>query len=328
LIIPVTPGSDDFLRPDYEDDTYHPMATSWGAYVEGVVATLAQSGRALRESHTVISGDVPQGAGLSSSAALEVAVAGALRDAFSLKIDDVDLALLCQRAENEYVGVQCGIMDQFASTLSNRDHALLIDCRTLGYEHVPLRLAEAGLTVVIANSGVKRELAASAFNDRRRECEEAVATLRDRLGRSDLRSLRDVTAAEIDGIEVDATPLRRARHVVHEIGRVAAAVEALRADDFATLGELMAESHRSLRDDYEVSSDELDLLVGLASAQEYVVGARLTGAGFGGCTVNIVRNDAVDAFERDVIAPYRERTGLAAEMYVTSACDGLRTWRL
>ena len=286
-------------------------------------------GRRRRASISLVSGNVPQGAGLSSSAALEVAVAGALRDAFSLPIDDVELARLCQRAENEYVGVQCGIMDQFASTLSKRGHALLIDCRTLAYEHIPLRLEDAGLAVVIANSAVRRELASSAYNDRRRECEEAVAILRERLGRPELgvAARRDGSGARRHRRST-ASPLRRARHVVSEIARVAAAVEALRADDFAALGELMGESHRSLRDDYEVSSPQLDLLVGLATAQDYVLGARLTGAGFGGCTVNIVRADAIDAFDRDVIAPYRERTGLPAEIYVTSPQDGLRTWRL
>ena len=308
----------------------------WGDYYAGVFQQLfpqhPESGW-----QAAFEGNVPQGAGLSSSAALEVAVAGALRDAFSLPIDDVELARLCQRAENEYVGVQCGIMDQFASTLSKRGHALLIDCRTLAHEHVPVRLEEAGLAVVIANSAVQRELASSAYNDRRRECDEATALLRVQLGRPDL-SLRDLSLAELEhalaghsfrAMISDPGPrMRRARHVVSEIARVAAAVEALRADDFGTLGALMEESHLSLRDDYEVSSPQLDLLVGLATAQDYVLGARLTGAGFGGCTVNIVRADAVDAFERDVMAPYRERTGLAAETYVTSPQDGLRTWRL
>ena len=199
-------------------------------------------------------------------------------------MSDVELASLSQRAENEYVGVQCGIMDQFASALSKRDHALLVDCRTLAHRHVPLRLAGAGLVVVIANSAVRRELVTSAYNERRRECEAAVVQLREVLGRPELSSLRDVSAAEIEGIEIadDDVVLRRARHVVPEIGRVAEAVEALEGDDFGRLGELMVESHRSLRDDYEVSSEQLDLLVGLATAQEYVLGARLTGRGSGG----------------------------------------------
>jgi galactokinase len=279
----------------------------------------------MRGIQMMISGNVPQGAGLSSSAAVEVAVAGAFREAFALKLDGVALAKLCQLAENEFVGVQSGIMDQFASTLSVRDHGLLIDCRTLEYRAVPLRLAEAGLAIVIANSAVQRELVSSAYNDRRRECDEAVALLRERLGR-DVRALRDVSADEVESSQLPEPLGRRARHVVGEIGRVAAAVDALDRGDFAAVGELMQESHLSLRDDYEVSSPQLDLLTALATAQDYVLGARLTGAGFGGCTVNLVRSDAVDAFALDVIAPYRERTGLPAVMYVVAPADGLRGW--
>ena len=301
---------------------------SWANYVRGVADVLGRGGHVADGLDLSIGGNIPQGAGLSSSAAIEVAVAGAFRDAFDIPIDDVALAQLCQRAENEYVGVQCGIMDQFASVLSIRDHALLIDCQSLAYEAVPMRLDAAGLTVVIANSAVSRGLAGSAYNDRRRECEEAVSDLRARLNRPELASLRDVTEADLARIAIDSVPMRRARHVVTEIARVAAAAEALSRDDFETLGSLMVESHISLRDDYEVSSKELVLLVGLATAQDYVLGARLTGAGFGGCTVNLVRTDAVNAFSRDVIGPYRERTGLPAVMYVTSPHDGLRTWRL
>ncbi|TAK65281.1 MAG: galactokinase, partial [Dehalococcoidia bacterium] len=301
---------------------------AWFDYGVGVAAKLADSGYSPWGLDLLAAGDVPQGAGLSSSAALEVAIAGAFRDAFALQISDVDLALLCQRAENEYVGVRCGIMDQFASTLSRRGHALLLDCRSLAYEHVPLRLDEAGLSVVIADSAVTRELASSAYNDRRRECDEAVAELRLRLGRPSLMSLRDVTEEEMRSVDVDSVPMRRARHVVGEIARVRDAAAALRRDDFARFGELMGASHASLRDDYEVSSPQLDRLVELATARPYVLGSRLTGAGFGGCTVSLVRSDAVETFERDVIEPYRGETGLPAKMYVTSACDGLRTWRV
>jgi galactokinase len=300
----------------------------WPNYVRGVGDALARTQPRIGGLDLAIAGDVPQGAGLSSSAALELAVAGAFRDAFDLQIDDVALAQLCQRAENEYVGVQCGIMDQFASALSRRDHALLIDCRSLAHETVPLHLADAGLTIVVANSAVRRELIASSYNDRRRECESAVTELRQRLDRLDLTSLRDVSAADLERTEIDIISMKRARHVVTEIGRVVAAVDALKRDGFEAAGRLMAESHISLRDDYEVSSRELDLLVGLANAQDYVLGARLTGAGFGGCTVNLVRAAAVETFARDVIAPYRDRTGLPAVVYVTTPQDGLRTWRL
>lgn len=306
----------------------HAASGSWPNYLCGVADALVQAQHRVGGFDLAFIGDVPQGAGLSSSAALEVAVAGALRDAFDLPIDSVTLAKLCQRAENEFVGVQCGIMDQLASTLSQRGRALLIDCRSLAHEAVPLLLAAAGLTVVIANSAVRRELIASAYNDRRRECEAAVSELRQRLERPEIASLRDVSVADLERTNIDSISLKRARHVVTEIARVAAAVDALKRNEFGDLGRLMVESHLSLRDDYEVSSNELDLLVGLATAQDCVLGARLTGAGFGGCTVNLVRTDAIDAFARDVIAPYRERTGLPAVMYVTAPQDGLRTWRL
>lgn len=304
----------------------HAADSAWANYPRAVAWALGDAGHAPGGLEIALTGDVPQGAGLSSSAAVEVAVAGAFRAAFGLPIDDVALALLCQRAENAFVGVQSGILDQFASALSQRDAAFVLDCRTRWHGYVPLHLREAGLTIVIANSAVRRELITSAYNERRRECEEAVSLLRERLARPDLASLRDVTADEVARVagETPPTVMRRARHVVSEIARVAAAADALDADDFETLGRLMVESHLSLRNDYDVSSEQLDLLVGLATAQPYVLGARLTGAGFGGCTVNIVRADALDAFARDVITPYRQRTGLPAVMYVTEAAQGLR----
>jgi galactokinase len=305
----------------------HAAPGSWANYVRGTAAALLTEHR-LPGMNLAITGDVPAGAGLSSSAALEVAVAGAFRDAATLDLPDERLALFCQRAENEFVGVQCGVMDQFASTLCERDAALLIDCRSLAHRAEPLRLARAGLALVICDSGVRRELLSSAFNERRRECGRAVATLRHRLARPSLQSLRDVSLDEVERLAGDAVLYRRARHVVSEIGRVAAAVEALGGDDFRAAGELMVESHLSLRDDYEVSSSELDLLVGLATAQPYVLGSRLTGAGFGGCTVSIVEREGLVRFETDVLEPYAANTGGAPVMYATEPQDGLRTWRL
>ncbi len=278
--------------------------------------------------NAVFASDVPRGAGLSSSASVELAFATAWMALGRWTLPAIQLALLCQRAENQYVGVKCGIMDQFASTLSRGGHALLLDCRSLAYEHVPLRLDEAGLSIVIADSAISRDLASSAYNDRRRECEEAVAELGVRLGRPELKSLRDVTEEDMRSVDVGTVPMRRARHVVGEIARVREAAEALRRDDFARFGELMRASHESLRDDYEVSSPQLDRLVELATSQPYVLGSRLTGAGVGGCTGSLVRSEVVDAFEQEVIEPYRRATSLPAVIYVTSACDGLRTWRL
>jgi galactokinase len=301
----------------------------WSSYVRAVVHVLDRAGHAPHGVDLAITGDVPQGAGLSSSAALEVAVMGALRDAFALSIDDVRLARLCQRAENEFVGVKSGVMDQFAATLSRRGHALLVDCRSLDHRHIPLRLAAAGLALAIVHSGVPRELAGSAYNERRRECDAAVDELRSLLRRRELTSLRDVSPGDLVALPATpSAPLRRARHVVTEIARVNDAVVALGRDDYAAFGALMRASHVSLRDDYEVSSRELDMLVELASAQPYVLGARLTGAGFGGCTVHLLRADALKGFERDVVEVYRERTALPAVIYVTSPQDGLRTWRL
>ncbi len=317
-------------RGDAPLDALAPLGRgAWQDYVRGVAAMLRKAGHALGGLDLSIAGDVPPAAGLSSSAAIEVAVAGAMRDAFVLEIDDVALARLCQRAENEFVGVQSGIMDQFASALSRRGHALLIDCATLAYEHIPLRIDEAGMAVVIANSGVRRELASSAYNARREESAAGLQALRDALSRPNA-TYRDFAADEVAllAIQPDDVPLRRARHIVTEIARVRAAVAALRRDDFAVAGGLLNASHASLRDDYEVSVPDLDLLVELAQAQPYVAGARLTGAGFGGCTVNLVRAPSIDAFERDVMGTYRARTGHAVETYVTTPCGGLSVRRL
>jgi galactokinase len=307
-------------------------ARSWRSYVRGVFHVFAGATEGSPVGlDMAIAGNVPQGAGLSSSAAVEVAVAGAIRHALDLEIDDVALARLCQRAENEYVGVQSGIMDQFASVRSREGHALLIDCRTLDHFDVPLRLGERGLAIVVADSAVARELASSAYNQRRRECEAAVALLRERLRRPGLGSLRDITATEFGGIrelfgEEGQVALRRARHVIGEIARVESGVAALAGDDFEVVGELMAASHASLREDYEVSSAELDLLVELASAQPYVLGSRMTGAGFGGCTVTLLEADAVHAFDRDVMATYRDCTGhRQAQWWCMAPSSGLRT---
>ncbi|MBF6600648.1 MAG: galactokinase [Dehalococcoidia bacterium] len=304
----------------------HAAPGHWSNYVRGVAAAMIADGHRPRGVDLALVGDVPAGAGLSSSAALEVATAGALREASALDLSPEHLALLCQRAENGFVGVQSGIMDQFASALSHQGAALLIDCRTLAHRDVPLALAAAGLAVVVTDSGVRRELVSTAYNERRRDCKRAVATLRERLARPELRALRDVATAELDVLsDAEGAPiLRRARHVVSEIARVAAAVAALERDDFAALGRLMVESHLSLRDDYDVSTPELDLLVALATAQGFVLGSRLTGAGFGGCTVTLLEAPALERYERDVLMPYRERTSRAATMYVVAPQDGLR----
>ncbi|MEX0801632.1 MAG: galactokinase [Dehalococcoidia bacterium] len=292
----------------------------WRNCVRGVAHELREAGHGLRGADLAFSGDVPPGAGLSSSAALEVAVAGALAAVSGLEIEPRELALIAQRAENGFAGVQCGVMDQLAAALGREDAALLIDCRNLEVEAVPL--PADGPAIVVVDSGVRRELGDSPYNQRREECAQAAAAL-------GVAALRDLTAGELERRrgELERTLYRRARHVVLEETRVLAAAETLRRGEMEPLGRLLFGSHRSLRDDFEVSCPELDLLVELAAECDGVLGARLTGAGFGGCTVNLVWRDALEAFRRDVVAVYRERTGLAAEMGAVRGHEGLTVTR-
>ena len=284
----------------------------WRDYLRGVVWALADSQYAIVGADIAIAGDVPKGAGLSSSAAIEVALAGGLTAIAEIEIDRRLLAVLCQRAENFFVGVQSGIMDQYAAGVGQAGHALLIDCRSLEAEPVPL---PPGIAIVVVDSKVARRLAETPYNRRREECAEAARTL-------GVDSLRDATIEMLSRLSGDL--LKRARHVVTENARVLAAAEALRTGDLDRLGALMAESHASMRDDFEASSPEIDLLVELARQANGVIGARVTGAGWGGCTVNLVREDAVDTFAAQVAGEYARRTGLAAEVHVCRAVDGLR----
>jgi len=301
-----------------------PDAPVWGNYLRGVVSVVQAAGCELGGFEAVLAGNVPQGSGLSSSAALEVATATLLDRLFDLRLDGRRIALLAQQAENQFVGVQCGIMDQFISALGREGHALMIDCRSLDYQAVPLHLERAGAAIVILDSGVRRGLVDSEFNARRLECREAVEALRTALGRPSLTSLRDVTAAELHSVAGDLPPVlrARARHVVTENERVTRGMEALQAGDVAAFGQLMNQSHDSLRSDYRVSTDELDRLVSLTQALPGVYGARLTGAGFGGCTVSLVAKRALPLFDERVLAPYRELTGRSATMFVCSAVKG------
>ncbi|UCH86749.1 MAG: galactokinase [Dehalococcoidia bacterium] len=298
----------------------------WSNYVRGVAAVLQEAGYRLTGVDMVIQGDVPIGAGLASSASLEVAVLGTFQHAAALAIDPRDQALLAQRAENEFVGVGCGVMDQMAAVMSHRDHALLIDCRSLETKAVPLNMTAHGLKIVVAHTGVRRALSDSAYSQRQQECSRAAQVLAQVIGARPVVALRDVTSKDLAAHEGNLPDqlARRARHVVGENERVLKSVEALRQDDLPTLGRLLYASHQSLAGDYEVSSPELDLMVELACHLEGVVGARMTGAGFGGCTVNLVRKEAIDSFREQVIETYRSRTSLPAEMYVCEAVDGLR----
>ena len=292
----------------------------WLDYVEGVARVLEARGHRLGGAELVLRSDVPPGAGLSSSASLEVSVGLALLSIAGHRLPPIELAQAGQAAEHEYVGAQCGIMDQLVAVMGRPAQAVLIDCRSLEARPVPLALGRARLLVV--DSGVKHELASSAYNERRVECGEAVARLR--AGRPDLRSLRDLETDELGALSSLLPPalLRRARHVVSENRRTLDAAAALTGGDLVTVGKLMAESHRSLRDDYEVSCAELDLLVETAASQPNVAAARMTGGGFGGCTVNLVDEAAVGVVVGAVSEAFDRRFGRWPRTFVAQAAGG------
>jgi galactokinase len=296
-------------------------AGRWLDYVIGVATMLLEAGYNLSGANLFIEGNVPQGAGLSSSAALEVAVGYALLSVANLTIERNTLALLCQRAENLFVGARCGIMDQFVSCYGKAGCALLLDCRSREFHH--LRLPE-NVRIVICNTMVRHSVASGEYNKRRAECEEGVRILRRYLPR--ICALRDVTTANLEsyGRELPLPILRRCRHVVSENARVLDAAAALDHCDLEAFGVLMKQSHQSLRDDFEVSCPELDLMVDLAVPLDGVVGGRMTGGGFGGCTVNLVHDENVEAFKYEVSSSYHHAMGLRPEIYVCGAADGAR----
>ena len=291
----------------------------WSDYVIGIAVTLEKAGYRLQGANLFIRGDVPIGSGLSSSAAIEIASALALLGASGLSADPVTLAKLGQRAENDFVGAHVGIMDQFISCCGRAGHALLLDCRSLEYRLLPLPV---GVSLVICNTMVKHSHAGGEYNARRAECEQGVRLLSRFL--PGIQSLRDVNLPELERYaqELPKVIYRRCRHVIGENARVQQAASALSGGDLETFGRLMGESHRSLRDDYEVSCDELNLMVELAGKVKGVYGARMTGGGFGGCTINLVRDSSIAAFQREVADSYREATGLAPQIFVSAAADG------
>lgn len=294
------------------DSTEYDVEHSWANYVIGVADVLLRKGYTLGGADMVIKGDVPQGAGLSSSAAIEIAAARAFAGLFGLEIDPVEMAYVGKSAENEFVGVQCGVMDQFVSALGRHGHALLIDCRTNEYDQITL---EPGFRVVVVNTMVRRELASSAYNQRRAQCEEGVRLLRTSLPH--IRSLRDVSIEDFERHQhvLPEVVRKRCRHVIYENSRVLEAVDALRAKRLDRFGELMYKSHESLRDDYGVSCLELDALVEAARGIPGTIGARMTGAGFGGCTVNMVQKGYTRNFTKTIRDRYWKTTGLDAEVY-------------
>lgn len=293
----------------------------WANYVQGIAWVLAEQGLALRGFDGLISGNVPRASGLSSSAALEIATATAFLAASDLTgaLDGVQIARAAQRAENQFVGVNCGIMDQFISMLGEEGHALLIDCRSLEYQLVPFPSQGA---LVIGNTKASRSLASSAYNERRSQCEAGVAALQRVL--PGIRALRDVTSAQLEKHKtlMDPTVYRRCRHVVAENERVLATVAALERDDLAEVGRLMDASHASLRDDYAVSSPALDAMVEAMRSVDGCYGARLTGAGFGGCAVALVRPGREQAVADAIYDRYPKATNIWPEVYTSPAGPG------
>jgi len=291
----------------------------WSDYPIGVAWALQEAGYRLQGADLYVRGDVPLGAGLSASAAIEVSVGYALLDLSGCAIDRTRLALACQRAENEFVGMRCGIMDQFISCHGQAGHALLLDCRSL--EHRAARLPD-GVRLVVCNTMVKHNLTASEYNVRRTQCEEGVKRLAEALPQ--IRSLRDVTQEDLQRHRhrLSETVYRRCRHVVTENHRVQRFASALDRGDRSSLKQLMADSHRSLRDDYEVSCAELDLMVDVASQQKGLLGARMTGGGFGGCTINLVEAAHARNFQSGVAAAYRAATSKDPDIYQCEAADG------
>jgi len=296
----------------------------WSNYLRGSLDVLQKDGNDLPAFRAVLSGNVPQGAGLSSSAAFEVAVIQLMNRMANLDMARDRAALLAQKAENEFIGVQCGIMDQFISALGSKDSALMIDCRSLEYRSIPLQLDRRGLSIVITNSGVSRGLVDSEYNTRRAECRQGVELMRDLLKRSEIGSLRDVSVDEFRQVagSLPETVAMRCRHVITENQRVVDAVAALERGDIKEFGTLVNRSHLSLKDDFQVTTGELDILVGLTQALSGVVGSRMTGAGFGGCNVTIMATESIESFKNNVMPSYEQKCGRKAEVYVCRAVEG------
>lgn len=329
IVFAVAPRADNqchFYATDLNDelicdlDSIQKSSKAWPNYLLGVIDQLKKAGYAIRGCDVAFGGDIPIGAGLSSSAALECGFAFALDELFGLAIDPLELVKLSQRAENQFVGVQCGIMDQFVNIFGRDMKALKIDCRTLEFEYFPFERDD--IEIVLCETEVRRTLASSAYNVRRQQCEAGVNFLRRH--NPGVRSLRDVDLDLLQGQRGEMDPIiyKRCDYVVRENVRVLQACDDLRRNDFRSFGQRMYESHRGLRDDYQVSSPELDFLVDVASMVNGVLGARMMGAGFGGCTINLVKEPCVSDFIEVVRRRYHEQTGKAINIYVTRIQSG------
>lgn len=303
------------------DDLTPSDAAGWTNYPKGVMWAFAERGMKMDCGlDVVLYGNIPNGSGLSSSASLEVLTGFYLRDLFGFDVTNVDLALIGQYSENNFNGMNCGIMDQFASAMGKKDNAIFLDTADLSYQYAPLVLD--GAKIIVTNSNVKHSLVNSAYNERRSECEKALEELKAVV---DIKGLGDLSEEQFEankGAIKDEVRKKRAKHAVYENQRTIRAVEVLRNNNLKEFGELMNASHVSLRDDYEVSCEEIDVLVEEAWKVEGVIGSRITGGGFGGCTVSIVKDEAVEAFKEKVGVAYKERVGKDADFYVVEIGDG------
>ncbi len=309
------------IKKTFTGSTDHIEPTkSWADYLLGVLQQLQQAGHSLRGLNCVFGGTIPMGAGLSSSAALENAIGFAVNELFGLGLDRLALLRLSQKAENEFVGAKVGIMDMFASMMGREGHVIKLDCRSLEYAYAPLQMD--GIRIVLCDTRVKHSLVTSEYNTRRAECEAGVRYLE--VFYPEIKSLRDVTMAMLDQHLKESNPhlYRRCGYVVQENQRVVDGVAALEAGDIAAFGQLMYASHEGLSHDYEVSCPELDLLVDIARHQPGVLGARMMGGGFGGCTINLVREDDLDAFTKEITSQYLAQTGKDTYLHVCKIEDG------
>ncbi|MCM3411634.1 galactokinase [Metabacillus litoralis] len=295
----------------------------WANYPKGVMKEFIDRGVEINKGFDILFyGNIPNGAGLSSSASIELLTAVTIQALFETNFTTVELVQMSQHAENEFIGVSCGIMDQFAIGMGKEDHAILLNCQTLDYQYSPVVLENASL--VIANTNKRRALADSKYNERRSECERALSQLQKELS---IQSLGDLTPEQFESYRhliKNSIDQKRAKHAVYENARTISAVEKLKQGDILSFGQLMCDSHTSLRDDYEVTGFELDTLVEAAMDQDGVIGSRMTGAGFGGCAVSIVANDKIDEFIKEVGKSYTEKTGLIADFYVANVGDGAK----
>ena len=312
-------GVMEFTLDELTNDKKH----DWANYPKGVIKMFLEAGQKIDSGFDILfSGNIPNGAGLSSSASIEMLTAIVLKDLFHLSIDPGEMAQLGKKTENLFIGVNSGIMDQFAVAMGKKDHAILLDCNTLKYAYVPVVLKDE--VIVIANTNKRRGLADSKYNERRAECDEALAELQTKLP---IKALGELSIEQFEANkDLIKSPVRqkRAKHAVYENQRTLKAQKELSAGNLAEFGKLMNQSHISLRDDYEVTGVELDTLAALAWEQPGVVGSRMTGAGFGGCTVSIVKKDKVDDFIKNVGEAYKNKIGYAADFYIASVSDGAK----